>query len=98
MGSLGYFSHFSPNPKRRTPFQRMRLEGYTYGVSENIAATPSAAGAHYRWLRSSGHHRNILMPTHTEFGVGNNGRLWVQNFGVGKEYENNEHFPPPRDQ
>ncbi len=98
MGSLGYFGHFSPNPAHKTPFQRMSLEGYSYGVSENLAATPSAAGAHHRWLRSSGHHRNILMPSHVEFAVGNSGRLWVQNFGVGQEYENNENFPPPRDQ
>jgi uncharacterized protein YkwD len=97
MGALGYFGHFSPNPEHRTPYQRMSLEGYTYGVSENIAATPSAADAHRRWLRSSGHHRNILMPGHIEFAVGNAGRLWVQNFGMADEYRSNEHFPPPRD-
>ncbi|MHC4850376.1 MAG: FHA domain-containing protein [Planctomycetota bacterium] len=98
MGALGYFGHFSPNPERRTPFQRMRLEDYSYGVSENCAKTASAADAHRRWLHSSGHHRNILMPSHTEFGVGNSGPLWVQNFGMGKDYLNDEHFPPARSQ
>jgi len=98
MGALGYFGHFSPNPERKTPFQRMSLEGYTFGVSENIAKTASAADAHRRWLHSSGHHRNILMPSHTEFAVGNVGPLWVQNFGMGDDYRSNEQFPPPQGQ
>lgn len=98
MGALGYFGHFSPKPERRTPYQRMRLEGYDAGVSENCAKTASAADAHRRWLHSSGHHRNILMPSHTEFGVGNAGPLWVQNFGMGDGYKSNEHLPPPRRQ
>ena len=97
MTKLGYFGHFSPNKERRTPFQRMRLEGYTFGVSENIASTPSAADAHRRWLHSSGHHRNILMPRHTEFAVGAEGRYWVQNFGMGKDFESHQDFPPPQD-
>ncbi len=86
MSEMGYFSHFSPTPGRRTPFDRMRLEGYEHGVSENIANHPGAESAHLGWVHSSGHHRNLLSATHTEFGVGNDGRLWVQNFGTGQDY------------
>ncbi len=87
MGRLGYFSHFSPTEGRKTPYDRMRLEGYNWGASENIALNGSASGAHHAWLHSSGHHRNLLHPSHTEFGIGNDGRHWVQNFGGGTEYE-----------
>jgi len=38
--------------------------------------------AHQRWLRSSGHHRNIVSDW-ADLGVGFGGRRWTQNFGVG---------------
>lgn len=98
MASLGYFSHFSPTEGKRTPFDRMKLAGYVHGASENIAAVDGAEGAHQAWLHSSGHHRNILTPTHTEFAVGCSGRYWTQNFGRSKEYLENPAFPsPPED-
>ena len=82
MSKLGYFGHFSPTPGRRTPYDRMRLQGYKYGSSENIAGGSTAPrGAHNQWCHSSGHHRNILMPPWTEMGSGQYGRLWTQNFG-----------------
>ena len=93
MSALGYFSHTSPNPKRKTPSMRMQLAGYDFGVSENIALGPSAEGAHIRWLHSSGHHRNLLNDSHTEFGIGNSGTYWVQNFGRGEDYLAHEDFP-----
>ena len=86
MGHMGYFSHFSPIPEHRSPFDRMKQAGYGAGVSENIANYPSAPAAHDGWLHSSGHHRNLLQPSHTEFAIGNAGRLWVENFGRGDEY------------
>lgn len=86
MSTLGYFAHMSPTPGRKTPTDRMRLAGYNFGVTENIALTDSARGAHDAWCRSSGHHRNLLNPRHTELGVGANGRYWVQNFGSGSTY------------
>ncbi len=86
MSRLGYFSHFSPTAGRRTPSERMQLAGYRDGVSENIALNDSAAGAHAAWCRSSGHHRNLLMATHTEVGTTGYGRYWVQNFGTGRGY------------
>ena len=87
MSRLGYFSHMSPVPGRRTPRDRMKLAGYMFGVSENIAKTGGALSSHNAWCRSSGHHRNLLMANHREIGIGANGRYWVQNFGSGDVYK-----------
>lgn len=83
MSRLGYFSHFSPNPERRTPDLRAKIEGYTASaVSENIhAGRGDPEGAHNSWLHSSGHHRNILQSFWTDMGAGQAGRYWTQNFG-----------------
>ena len=89
MESLGYFSHFSPTPARRTPFDRMKLEGYGRGVGENIASGSGAEGVHEGWTHSSGHHRNLLNPFHREMGSGQQGSLWTQNFGQDREFEEN---------
>jgi len=87
MSRLGYFSHTSPVAGRRSPRDRMRLAGYMFGVSENIAMVGGALGAHNAWCRSSGHHRNLLMASHREIGIGANGRYWVQNFGSGEVHK-----------
>ncbi len=92
MARLGYFGHYSPTPGRRTYNDRLKLVGYTKGASENCALNSSAEGAHNGWTHSAGHHRNLLHPAHTEFGVGNSGKYWTQNFGRGKEYEKNGAF------
>ncbi|MEY4675092.1 MAG: hypothetical protein RL148_2876 [Planctomycetota bacterium] len=92
MANMGYFAHFSPTPGRRTPFDRMKLAGYDHGASENIALNDGAMSSHVAWCHSSGHHRNLLSPGHKEFGIGNNGRYWVQNFGGGAEFENDPVF------
>lgn len=93
MSRLGYFSHMSPVPGRRTPGQRMRLAGYTFGVSENIAISGGALSAHNAWCTSSGHHRNLLMASHREIGIGANGRYWVQNFGSGEVHKTHMVWP-----
>jgi len=94
MSRLGYFSHTSPTPGRRTPFDRMKLAGYPFGASENIALHDSAEGAHVAWCHSSGHHRNLLNSNHREFGIGVDGRYWVQNFGSGATYEKHAAWNP----
>ncbi len=82
MARIGYFSHFSPTAGRKTPGERMRLQGYKYGISENIiSGRTSPAAAHHGWCHSSGHHRNLLMAAWTEMGTGHHGRLMCQNFG-----------------
>lgn len=93
MSRLGYFSHMSPVPGRRTPGERMRLAGYTFGVSENIAISGGALAAHNAWCTSSGHHRNLLMASHREIGIGANGRYWVQNFGSGEVHKTHAVWP-----
>ncbi len=92
MARLGYFSHFSPTPGRRTPYERMKLAGYERGIAENIANHPSASSAHHGWTHSSGHHRNLLMASHSEFAVGNVSKYWVQNFGNSSEYRDDEDY------
>lgn len=93
MSRLGYFSHMSPVPGRRTPGDRMRLAGYTFGVSENIAISGGALAAHNAWCTSSGHHRNLLTASHREIGIGANGRYWVQNFGSGEVHKTHPVWP-----
>jgi len=82
MARLGYFGHFSPTPGHKAPWDRMKLQGYEYGVSENIIeGQTNPMGAHIGWCHSSGHHRNILMPAWTEMGTGHYGNLMTQNYG-----------------
>ena len=64
----------------------MLIAGYTQGTGENIALVDGPEGAHNAWCQSSGHHRNLLSPSHTEAGIAGSDRNWVQNFGHGVEY------------
>ncbi|PPK68902.1 CAP domain-containing protein [Actinokineospora auranticolor] len=85
MAVRGYFDHTSPDG--RTPWDRMRAEGYTKGGGENIAAgqaTPDAVMT--GWMNSSGHRANILNCSFGELGVGvyrgGSYRIyWTQAFG-----------------
>jgi uncharacterized protein YkwD len=89
MQKRGYFSHFAkPNPGtgqgQTSPHQRMNSAGYQgWGSGENIANGPTdPARAHWMWIHSSGHHRNILS-NWEDLGSGQAGRLWTQNFASG---------------
>jgi len=83
MSRLGFFDHFSPVPGKRAPADRIRAAGYSFsGCSENIhRGSGDPMGAHLSWRGSSGHHRNLLMPSWVEMGTGRDGRNWTQNFG-----------------
>jgi hypothetical protein len=83
MRQRDYFAHDSPTPQLKTPSQRARREGYPGGVSENIALGASdGRQAFWQWYKSSGHHRNMLIPTHTEMGCGSEKHhWWTQMFG-----------------
>ena len=88
MANSGDFSHFEKDPTRKTPNDRLKLAGYTWGGSENISmGDTSAEGAHQGWIHSSGHHRNILGPDHREMGAACTSLYWTQNFGAGREFE-----------
>lgn len=87
MATRGFFAHEAPaNPATgdaaSSPFERMQKAGYMgAGMSENIAGAGGPMDAHLMWLRSSGHHRNIVSDW-ADMGVGFAGP-WTQNFGVG---------------
>ena len=87
MATRGFFAHQAPpNPATgepsTSPFDRMQKAGYMGGgMSENIAGAGGPMDAHLMWLRSSGHHRNIVSDW-ADLGVGFAGP-WTQNFGIG---------------
>lgn len=89
MANSGDFGHDERDPKRATPNDRVKLEGYPGGTGENCAMNEGAESAHVGWLHSSGHHRNILEAAHKELGSAVAGLCWTQNFGdvdeVGQE-------------
>jgi len=94
MSRLGYFGHFSPTPGRRTPYDRMKLQGYDYGSSENcIMGRTGPKAAHDGWCHSSGHHRNLLMAPWTEMGTGHHGRYMTQNFGQAPKWSKDDPAP-----
>ncbi|MBM6406001.1 CAP domain-containing protein [Phycicoccus sp. CSK15P-2] len=86
MRTKNYFSHTSKDG--RSPWQRIRAEGYEYGSAENIAAGQISA---YRvvkaWMTSPGHRKNILNCSNKAIGVGvSRGpsayrTYWTQDFG-----------------
>ncbi len=85
MEQTGNFDHNTSVPGRRTPGERCKAEGYDAGVGENIAfGYPSAESVHLGWYNSSGHHRNMVLGTYYQIGVGRSGTYWTQNFGMGK--------------
>jgi len=90
MSRTGKFGHFEDTDDRRTPMDRMRQAGYDKGGGENCyMGSGSPMAAHSGWIRSSGHHRNLLAPSHTEMGSGACGGYWTQNFGGGGEFDEN---------
>ncbi len=83
MQQRNYFAHDSPTKHLKTPGLRAKREGYTGGVSENIArGAGTGVQAFWQWFKSSGHHRNMVNPGHTDLGCGAaNHHWWTQKFG-----------------
>jgi uncharacterized protein YkwD len=85
MARQDYFSHTSLDG--RSPWDRIRAQGYAYGSAENIAAgysTPAAVMT--GWMNSAGHKANILNCANRALGVGighggHYGIYWTQDFG-----------------
>lgn len=77
MIELGYFSHDSPNPERRSVMERVKLTGVNpRGVGENIHTSTGFAVPVIAqmvvddWMDSPGHRRNLLDPTFHSVGIG----------------------------
>ncbi len=85
MAAKRYFSHTSLDG--RSPWDRIRAQGYTAGSAENIAAGQrTAASVMTAWMNSSGHRANILDCANRALGVGIGyggpyGIYWTQDFG-----------------
>jgi len=75
-----FFSHDSPVPGKKTPWNRAKNFG-TSASAENIAAgTRTGEGAIDMWFHSPGHHRNML-GRHSRGGLGQFAETWTQMFG-----------------
>lgn len=83
MARNGILSHFEDkDPDRRAPSQRARLAGYGHFQAENCSfGLPSPQEAHRAWTTSPGHHRNIVLASHTEMASSLSGAYWTQKFG-----------------
>lgn len=80
MRTLGFFSHESPVPGKRTFGDRAARAGTT-ASAENIAAgQATGGGAISAWWYSPGHHKNML-GGHARTGLGRSESTWTQMFG-----------------
>lgn len=65
--------------------QRIRQQGYSGAMAENVGAGPNVKNLMRRWMNSPGHRKNILNPRYRDFGIGyvKGGRTWywTQTFG-----------------
>ncbi|MCD0451916.1 CAP domain-containing protein [Actinocorallia sp. API 0066] len=80
MAVNGYFAHDSQDG--RSPWDRIKAEGYLDPGAENIAAGyPTPEAVVKGWMNSDGHRANILNCKLKALGVGEHQRYWTQNFG-----------------
>lgn len=80
MERLNFFSHDSPIPGKKTPWDRAERAG-TSASGENIAVgTIDGAVANRMWWHSPGHHKNML-GDHARVGIGCTGKYWTELFG-----------------
>ncbi len=85
MRDLGYFSHESPTPERKTFSQRIKQTGYPAPGGENIAMGKSGGeSVFWMWFYSPGHHQNMVRARFTAVGVGQWKDHYTQNFGSGE--------------
>ncbi len=89
MARTGIFGHEeAEDPENRGPLDRMRRVGYALGASENcVVGSKDPEGAHRSWVRSSGHHRNLLQDSYREMGCAAVGGYWTLTFGTSTDFE-----------
>lgn len=69
MAMRNFFGHI--NPDGTDPFRRLQARGIDFGAAgENLARQASVLDAHWAWMDSSLHRRNILTETFEFAGVG----------------------------
>lgn len=104
MYDLDYFAHESPVEGNRSPGDRVRKEGYSGNVLENIALCGDAEDAFDGWYHSSGHHRGMIAQNVQLLGAGQSvtksgsaGRLWTMVAGSGSVPSANKKSKDPRE-
>ncbi|MFT5051105.1 MAG: hypothetical protein ACI8QZ_002513 [Chlamydiales bacterium] len=76
-----------------TPVARMRSEGYSFGLFENIYFGPGGAlAAHVRWVGSSAHHRALLDPRLRGMASAEKNGYWTQNLGSNTSFTGTPEF------
>ncbi|MNO14992.1 S-layer protein precursor [compost metagenome] len=83
MAKRSFFDH--TNPDGKSPGDRMAAQGLTsYRTwGENIAAGyTDAIDAHYGWVNSAGHRKNLLNSNYTWLGVGVKAAMNESEFGI----------------
>lgn len=81
MAKNNFFSHESPIPGKKTPWERAANEG-TKASGENIyMGSSSPTSANKGWFYSPGHHKNMFKGSHKRIGLGRYASHWTQMFG-----------------
>lgn len=80
MATLKFFSHESPVPGKKTPWDRAKLAGTTASAENIYAGSPSPQAANMGWFLSPGHHVNMF-GNHRRCGMGRYEGTWTQMFG-----------------
>jgi len=79
-------SHARPEKDKSSFSLRLRVQGYRWGSSENIAGgTPK--GAIWSWRADAGHHRNLISKRHRACAIAQVGRFVTYNTGTKIEIE-----------
>src|SRR5208337_1044126 len=80
MERLHFFSHESPVPGKKTPWDRAKLAGTTASGENIFNGSTSGKAADEVWFHSPGHHKN-QMGNFARVGVGRSGVYFTQMFG-----------------
>lgn len=83
MARLGFFSHTSPIPEKKSPGQRAKLAGFKGGWSgENIfMGSASHTAAFTGWFGSDGHRFIMFAAGPNRIGIGPSGKHWTMMTG-----------------
>ena len=75
-----FFSHLSPLPGKKTPFERAKRFDTTAAAENILVGKQSGPAAIQVWFLSPGHHRNLLGPFR-RVALGSAGKLHTMMFG-----------------